>query len=712
MFSDSHTPRASFSLCLFLSLGLPATAMAADDLRVLPARDSSVRLPSTLYAHLERQSIAALDRRRDEYEKVKTPEDVAAWQKARREMFLKTLGGFPERTPLNAKVTGTIPGDGYRIENVLFESRPGHHVTGNLYLPATKPPYPGVIVPCGHSFNGKAADGYQRVSMLLARNGIAAFCYDPIGQGERYQAFAPDGTPLGGNYMGGPGSVRQLKAIPGNPRFDPVEEHTLMGIGSILVGTNTAQYRIYDGMRAIDYLVSRPEIDPKRIGCTGNSGGGTLTAYLMALDDRIACAAPTCSLTSYRRLLATSGPQDAEQNLFGQIADGLDEADYVLLRTPKPTLLCAGTRDATFDIAGTWDVYREGKRFFSRLGYPERIDLCEADEPHGFTKPLRVGAVRWMRRWLLNQDDAVTEPELPVRPASELQCTTDGQVMRTKGERSVFDLNRDREAGLAPKRAAFWKETPREDALAAVRRLARIRRLTELPVPGRRVIATLERSGYRIEKTLYELEPTLALPALDFRPEKPTGRIVLQVHSSGKQAGAEAGGPIERLVREGTRVVAVDLPGLGELDVRHPRDWGRELFGPNTQEFFVAYLLGGSLVSLRTESLFAVARSLQREMPADGKGSLELVADGTAAGLPSLHAAALEPSTFTRLTLRRSLDSWSRLLDEATAGRQLTNTVHAALTLYDLPDLLGTLNPGHVAIEEPVDALDNPVRTP
>ncbi len=142
--------------------------------------------------------------------------------------------------------------------------------------------------------DGKAAENHQRVSILFARSGIAALSYDPIGQGERYQAFAPDGQPLtGGGQVTRPRS-QQLENLPGKPTFGPVEEHTLMGIGSILVGRNTATYRIFDGMRCIDYLVSRPDIDADKIGCTGVSGGGTLTSYLMALDERIKCAASVC----------------------------------------------------------------------------------------------------------------------------------------------------------------------------------------------------------------------------------------------------------------------------------------------------------------------------------------------------------------------------------------------------------------------------------
>ncbi|MFA7006106.1 MAG: metalloendopeptidase, partial [Verrucomicrobiia bacterium] len=198
------------------------------DLNVLPPTPPTPKGTNAplamLDAYLKTAAFAALDKRKADYEKVKTPEQVAAWQQQRRDFFERQLGGFPKRTPLNAKVTGTMDGGDYRVEKVVFESEPKHHVTGLLYLPKTPPPYPGVIVPCGHSANGKGAETYQRASILLAKNGLAAFCYDPIGQGERAQVLKPDG-----------------KAALGS-----TTEHTLVGIGAILVGRNVATYRIWD----------------------------------------------------------------------------------------------------------------------------------------------------------------------------------------------------------------------------------------------------------------------------------------------------------------------------------------------------------------------------------------------------------------------------------------------------------------------------------
>src|SRR5204862_2010382 len=133
-----------------------------------------------------------------------------------------------------------------------------------------------------------------------------------------------------------------------------------------------ATYRVWDGIRSLDYLAGRPDIDPKRLGCTGCSGGGTLTSYLMALDDRVAVAAPSCYLTSLERLFATIGPQDAEQNITGQVAFGLEHADYVLLHAPRPTLMLTGTRDF-FGIQAAATTFRGAREGHGIFGHADRM---------------------------------------------------------------------------------------------------------------------------------------------------------------------------------------------------------------------------------------------------------------------------------------------------------------------------------------------------
>ena len=225
----------------------------------------------------------------------------------------------------------------------------------------------------------------------------------------------------------------------------------MIGVGALLVGRSTASYRVWDGIRSLDYLASRPEIDAGRLGCTGCSGGGTLTSYLMALDDRIAAAAPSCYITSLERLFATLGPQDAEQNITGQVAFGMEHADYLALRAPRPTLILASTHDF-FDIQGTWTTFREAKQLYGLLGHPERVDIIEENTTHGYPKAHREAMVRWMRRWLLRKDDAPSEGDIAVAADAELQCTRTGQVLSEFHGKSVFDLNADRATELSRQR--------------------------------------------------------------------------------------------------------------------------------------------------------------------------------------------------------------------------------------------------------------------
>ena len=265
-------------------------ALAAEQGLDLPAAKIPGDKPGEMmHRYWRRQADQAAKRWQEEYEARKTPAQIASYQARLRGKFLEAIGGLPERTPLNAKVTGTVRREGYRVEKVIFESQPKHFVTALLFLPGSEgksPPCPGVLVPCGHSKNGKGSDAYQTMGALLAVSGMAALVVDPIDQGER------------GQYLGKGGW----------PEFWGTDAHSLLGIGSTLLGRNTARFEIWDDMRAIDYLQSRPEVDPQRIGCTGNSGGGTQTSYMMALDERIRAAAPSCYLCGFPALLAHHRP--------------------------------------------------------------------------------------------------------------------------------------------------------------------------------------------------------------------------------------------------------------------------------------------------------------------------------------------------------------------------------------------------------------------
>ena len=661
------------SCLLVVALCVSIAAGAADELTVLPASPPPKQMMETLLA---RQAAEALKRRLADYEKVKTPEDVAAWQKRIRQSFLDNLDLPAERTPLNPQVVAKADRGDYRIEKVIFESQPKHFVTAILYLPKSDPPYPGVLVPCGHSANGKAMTAYQLASILLARSGCAALCYDPIGQGERHQVLKADGKGLMGTTT----------------------EHQAHSAACVLLGRNVATYRIWDGLRAMDYLASRPEVDPKRLGCTGNSGGGTLTSYLMAVDDRIVAAAPSCYLTTFEQVLAKIGPQDAEQIVHGQLAWGMDHADFILMRAPRPTLILAATKDF-FDIGGTWETFRQAKRFYSRLGFPERVDLVEADEKHGFNKLQREGAARWMRRWLMGKDDVVVEPETAVMTDAEIQVTPRGEVMLLEGARCVTDLNVEHLGKLQKAQDELWKD--RDKALAEVRKVAGVRPLNDLPRPKVTPAGEVKRDGYVIEKLILDVDDGVHLPALAFVPLKPSGQATLWLDGSGKAAQAGAGGEIEKLVQAGQIVLAVDVRGAGETAGKARHAHFNKLCGEDWADVSVAYMLGKSLVGMRAEDVLVAGRLLAGYKAGEKPNALHLVATGCT-GVAALHAAATHPNLFASVTLRDSLASYADVVRGGVfMADQYPHMVHGALKVYDLPRLAETLG-DKLTIERPI----------
>lgn len=328
----------------------------------------------------------------DEARRLDSSEMLAAWQRRVRSEFRRALGTMPKPTPLNARTVRAIDRQGYRVEIVLFESRPLHHVTAALFLPDAarfRPPYPGILIPCGHSREPRRRpDSYVRACAMAALNGMAALIYDPIDQGERLQVITEAGqTPEWG-----------------------VQGHNRLGSLAILVGWNTASFRVWDGVRALDYLAGRPEVDPSRLGCMGVSGGGTMTSLLMTFDERIQAAAPACYISSLARVYEAIGPQDAEQNVFGQMRFGLEHAGYLLARAPMPVMVCARTQDF-FPIGGTRASVEQARSVLARMGWADRLGLTIDEGKHDWSETHLRTSVRWMRQWLRGEDELHVPPE-------------------------------------------------------------------------------------------------------------------------------------------------------------------------------------------------------------------------------------------------------------------------------------------------------------
>lgn len=651
-----HSRRYLLILATLLAIAVqPSTS--ADELSCLTPHELAA---ANLYGQLQTRAIAALDQRNAEFAALKTADDVQAWAKKRREYFLEQLGPFPEKTPLNAQTVRTIRAEGYRIECVIFESRPGHHITANLYLPESTSPVPAIVVSSGHSRTAKTADYNQRFALMMVRLGMAALCFDPIGQGERSQVLDDAHQP---EHEG------------------TTTEHFLVGIGSTLVGRNTASYRLWDAMRSIDFVCSRPEIDAARIGFTGCSGGGTMTSYVMALDERVTCAAPACYLTNFRKLIETIGPQDAEQNIFGQVSFGLDHPDYIILRGPKPTLISSTTQDF-FAIDGSWDTFRQAKRVYGILGAPERVDLVEIEGSHG-VQPQNLATIgHWMQRWLLKSDQPVPAREIPVRQPEELMCTDHGQVLQLPGEKSVFDLNAESAAELRIQRQCRWDALAPEQQREQIRNILRLRDNHERQPPKWEDRGRVNRESYHIDRLVLHTDQGHVIPGLTYHPVVPSDEAYLYLHDGGKTAAGLAGGAIEQLVSDGFAVVSIDLRNQGELAQSKAdpllTDW---------KTYSLAYLLGESMLGLRVEDALNAADFVAfYQKHRDKPRKVHLVAEG-AAGIVALHAAAIHPELFTTVTVKGSPESWESLVKETRPSGQLDSVVHGVLRTYDLPDL-------------------------
>jgi cephalosporin-C deacetylase-like acetyl esterase len=660
---------------LLLAVLLAGVACAGDLLAEdLNCLTDAGRAESKLYAHLQAEAYEALDRRMEAYELLKTPEQIKAYQRQMRRFMTLQLGGFPEKTPLNVKSLGTIKADGYRIEKVIFDSQPHHRITANLYLPNADGPVPAIAVSSGHSRTGKTADYNQRFGIMMAKHGMAALCFDPIGQGERSQILTAEGQP---QHNG------------------TTTEHFLIGVGSTLVGRNTARYRVWDAMRAIDYLVSRPEVDAAKIGFTGCSGGGTLTSYVMALDDRVACAAPACYLTTFRHLVETIGPQDAEQNIFGQLAFGLDHPDYVLMRAPRPTLI-SSTTDDFFSIDGAWDNYRQAKRIYGRLGFPERVDLVEVEGGHGVHPQNLATITHWFKRWLLGRDEPIAATELETLPASELLCTSSGQVLTEfPDELSVFDLNSTYESELATRRLSRWRGSDNKKLDSLVRTTIGVRPNADLKPPKFEDVSRIQREDYHIDKLILRTDSGIPLPGLTFHPPAPVDDAYVYLHEDGKLGDSEPDGPIEELVSEGYAVVTVDLRGQGETGTGK-----RDATLTDWKTYYLSYLLGKSLVGMRVEDALAAADFVAfYQKKRDAPRKVHLVGVGHA-GIVALHAAALNPKLFASVTLKKTPRSWASVVRLKSPAGHLDSTVHGVLGVYDLPDLVRLAGKDKVRFED------------
>lgn len=618
------------------------------------------QLDQAWYQHLHRLAEEQFGLRAGRVEGIRS---LADWEKRKEQLrrrLLEGIGGLPEKTPLKATVKEIIDRKTFRVEKLLYESLPGYMVTACLFVPKVRQqPAPAVVYCSGHSREGFRSPTYQHVILNLVHKGFIVLAFDPVGQGERYQYLDRQGQP----DMGG-----------------ATREHSYAGMQALLTGSSIARYMIHDGIRAVDYLLTRPEVDAERIGMTGRSGGGTQTAYIAALDPRIKAAAPENYITSFRRLWQSIGPQDAEQNIPFAIKNGLDHADLLSLRAPLPTLVLTTSRDF-FSIQGAKESFAEARRIFELYAAGDLLQWSEDDAGHASTLANREAMYAFFQQQLQLPGDP-HDVEVDIFSEETLTITSTGQVLTATGSKSLFDLN------LAAMPASSGQVLP---GMQAVFSLDTSGAAVQAVFTGR-----IQQPGYSIEKFFLEFPTShYPIPFLWMRPSSPRGLpTILYLSSRGKAAGLQPGGVLEQLLQAGYPVLAPDLLNTGELASDYQGDSNIERIDYNL--VLGSSLLGKSLPALQAEDLVYLLRYMRSELQPEANRIIAIAEEGLCLSL--MHVAAIKP-VFDQLIFISPLVAYRDMLPYRRYLPALAYLViPGILSHYDLPQLMSTICPQKLTI--------------
>jgi len=651
----------------WLSAGPVQAASSSDDGSLLPLN----RFPRMVQEYFV-ESVHRIEQQANQRRAaLKTRADAEAYVREVREKIQQSFGPWPEKTPLKPRIAGVVGRDVYKIEKIIFESRPNFLVTANLYVPKGRTfPLPGVVGTCGHSANGKAAEPYQSFAQGLARQGYVVLLYDPIGQGERLQY--PD---------------EDLKSRIGVG----VREHLYAGNQQFLVGEFIGSWRAWDGIRALDYLLTREEVDPKHIGVTGNSGGGTMTTWLCGVESRWTMAAPGCFVITFRRNLENELPADTEQCPPRALALGLDHSDFLAAMASKPIIILAKEKDY-FDARGAEEAYRRLSHLYNLLGAEKNVGLFIGPGYHGYSQDNREAMYHWFNR-AAGIPDLQSEPELVIEKDETLWCAPRGQICELNS-RPVYSFTKAKSQVLAEKRRSNLS------APQLRRRIVRALRLREWDslrakkaIPEYRILRNWRSRGYPMRYwTTYTIETEPGIFAVVYRlsderlMSRPPGgkkRAILYISHQSSDAELRA----EPLVRElleaepDSAFYACDVRGIGESqpDTCNQNSF-LDAYGSDYFYAIHSIMLDRPYVGQRTYDLLRVLHWLE----SNGHDEVHIVAKGWGA-LPATFAAVLSEQV-KQVTLKNALTSYSDIAESETYVWPLSALVPDVLKSFDLPD--------------------------
>jgi cephalosporin-C deacetylase-like acetyl esterase len=640
---------------------------------------------SLLINHLIKQAFDFYDLRDREIAKLQSESDWRSRQEIVRQKLMEFIGPFPPKGALNPLIIGVIKKKGYHIEKIVYESLPGFYVTGCLYVPEKiKGKVPAVLNVIGHNQESFRNPLYQVINYNLVMKGIMVFAIDPPGQGEHVQYYDPKIKLSSVGYS--------------------VIEHCYFGNQCFLSGSSCAKYFIWDGVRAIDYLLTRKEVDPKRIGVTGFSGGGTVTSYIGAIDDRVKVSIPCSWATVSRRQLETKGGQDSETGFYQQVAKGITLEDLLEVRAPKPTLLTFVSRDEYLCLQGAREAYNESKKAFELLGHGDNLAMVEDDSKHWMTPKIRLTMYSFfMKHFNIPGDPSETEAD--ILTPEELTVTPTGQVSTFLGGDMIFDVNKRETEKLLKNLNEERKDIDKH--LATVQLKAKEISGYIVPVKGSEepfINGRYHRDGYTVGKYAIRGEGNYAIPILLFVPDDNTIKhpAIVYINSKGKAADAKPGGEIEKLVMKGYVVAATDPIGVGETANTAAR---------GITDGYTAVIIGRSVVGIQAGDIVRTVSYLKSLSEVDSSRVGAIGIDEMC--IPLLHAAAFDPS-IKNITLIGSLISFrsvvmNRFYKIGLTAREGGGLWHpnevdfswgvaGVLTAYDLPDLIGCIAPRRVQL--------------
>jgi cephalosporin-C deacetylase-like acetyl esterase len=612
----------------------------------------------------------------------KLPGDAEGWRKRRPEVeraLRKALGleTFPERTPLNPRITARHDMGEYTIENLIFVSRPAFPVTANLYRPNSpaKGQRPAILCPIGHYLSpGKTHADIQSRCIKLAQMGFIVLVYDAIGHGERM--------------------------LPGNI-------HHEAGYALLPLGETIAGWMVWDSMRGIDYLLTLEEVDPQRIGITGNSGGGLNTLYTAALDQRVRAAVVVGFTFEFNNWLKYAGTHCTCTHLPG-VYRAMEWFEIAGLIAPRALMMLQGQHDNIFPISGARRAGHNTEALYALLGEPRQVRFAELPgQPHAYSRPYRERMYGWMARHLLGQGDGEPIPEGSLQPLPErdprLLCDPEGSLV-PKAPR-VLEIARRKALEAVARLPVETRESLRQWA----------RELAAPPEAHPHYLApsTAQRSavpGGRLEKLSFVSEDGEYIPGLLWLPERRAAppQTILILDDRGKRAVASSG-LVQPLLAAGLAVFSVDLRGRGETLGHHRPQWDTNFRLVANQVLF-----GQPLAGRRAFDLVRAVDYLGARRSADA-GEVIAVGLGDDA-LPVLVAAATDPR-FRRVAVADYFHSFvsqmramapragtafaSSWNDAQLRGRldagdyqvDLGSVIASALTNADVPDLAALIAP-------------------